>query len=125
MDNLDFPVIHDEKEGRTDVLGTPCLGCGRAINDKTYPQMITLTFSTIEMISDTAGGPKDEMKSAVFLSFFDFPKDGGATIMLAENIYGGEIDFCFCSTKCCRHWLNRAVDALEEKTIKLGFGLVS
>lgn len=42
-----------------------------------------------------------------------------ASIDIASNVFGGQFELYFCSTKCMRDFLNKMVDALEEKMIKI------
>ena len=116
---MEFPVIHNEKEGRTNVRNTPCLNCGRALNDGEFPRIVHWSFSTILLAPDGTGAPVDEMESMITADLFDFSKDNGATLVLAKEIGGGGVDFCFCSVNCCRAWLNCVMDELERKA-KLG-----
>jgi len=39
----------------------------------------------------------------------------GATIVIAQNVKGGQFELYFCSTKCLRSYLNYCVDELERK----------
>jgi hypothetical protein len=121
MSELIFPILQREAEGRFQVANTPCLACGQILNDKKFPRLIYLNFSTVLMETDSLGMSTDDMDGAVHLGVFDFTKDEGAALTHATDIRGGDTDFCFCSTACCRSWLNKMVDALERKALASGY----
>lgn len=41
------------------------------------------------------------------------------SIDIAADVVGGQFELYFCSTKCMRAFLNKIIDMLEEKMVKV------
>lgn len=115
---MEFPIYSRDRTPEESAVH--CLVCGRKIAWNEWPERITLGSGAI--LNDSGaetGGPSDQMEGFITLFYHASSQhhDSSASLIVATDVVGGQVDLDFCSTECLRAFFDSITEEMQRRVI--------